>query len=223
VGGGVGAPGSADGQLHRPYGLRFSADGTGLAVADASNNRVSVFFVEDGSFVRHVTTGLDGSPYDVEECEGGWMVACPLANTIAFVGGGSVGCGGDSGVGRARLGKVGSGDGEFVLPSALALVPGLGLVVRDVGNRGRLQVFATPDAIAMASMSAWRVAWMVAVARGGIRRTQGSGVPPAHQPRTRQRGKRGRVEPHVHRRLRTTGPVGDQVPRPPCANGPDSL
>jgi hypothetical protein len=37
VGGGVGGLGSADGQLHRPFGLRFSADGTGLAVADASN------------------------------------------------------------------------------------------------------------------------------------------------------------------------------------------
>jgi hypothetical protein len=195
VGGGVGAPGSADGQLHRPFGLRFSADGTGLAVADASNSRVSVFRVEDGSFVRHVATGLD-APWDVEECEGGWLVACPLVNTIAFVGGGSVGGGGDSGVGRPRLGKWGSGDGEFVLPSALALVPGLGLVVRDVGNRGRLQVFATPDAIAMASMSAPRVAWMVAVARGGSRRSQGSAIPLAHQTRTRQRGKRGRVESH---------------------------
>jgi hypothetical protein len=195
VGGGFGGPGSADGQLDRPFGLRFSADGTGLAVVDASNSRVSVFRVGDGSFARHVATGL-GGPCDVEEYDGGWLVACPLAHTIEFVGGSSVGSGGDSGAGRARLGKVGSGDGEFLLPAALALVPGLGLVVRDVGNRGRLQVFATPDAIAMASMSAQRVAWMVAVARGGIRRTLGSAVPPAHQPRTRQRGKRGRVESH---------------------------
>jgi hypothetical protein len=48
-------------------------------------------------------------------------------------------------------------------------VPGLGLVVREMFN-GRLQVFATPDAIAMASMSCMRVAWMVAVARAVLRR-----------------------------------------------------
>jgi hypothetical protein len=97
---------------------------------------VSVFRVEDGSFARHVATGL-GGPYDVEECEGGWLVACGYpSNTIVFVGG-DVGGGG---VGRARLGKWGFGDGEFFHPSALALVPGLGLVVREINNC-RLQVF----------------------------------------------------------------------------------
>jgi hypothetical protein len=136
VGGGFGGPGSADGQLHRPRGLRFTGDGTGLAVADWYNDRVSVFRVEDGSFARHVATGL-GGPLDVEECEGGWLVACYGSDTIEFVGG-DVGGGG---VGRARLGKGGSGDGEFWFPSALALVPGLGLVVREIFNEGRLQVF----------------------------------------------------------------------------------
>jgi hypothetical protein len=73
---------------------------------------------------------------DVEECEGGWLVACLLSNTMEFVGGDVDG----GGVGRARLGKLGSGDGEFNGPSALALVPGLGLVVREEFN-GRFQVF----------------------------------------------------------------------------------
>jgi hypothetical protein len=42
--------------------------------------------------------------------------------------------------------------------------PGLGLVVRhDTG----VQFFATPDAVAMASMSLWKVAWMTAVCRVG--------------------------------------------------------
>ena len=58
------------------------------------------------------------------------------SDTIEFVGG-DVGGGG---VGRARLGKRGSGDGEFYSPSALALVPGLGLVVRECIN-DRFQVF----------------------------------------------------------------------------------
>jgi hypothetical protein len=60
------------------------------------------------------------------------VVACWSSHTIECVGGG--------GVGRASLGKLGSGDGEFECPSALALVPGLGLVVREV-NSGRFQVF----------------------------------------------------------------------------------
>jgi hypothetical protein len=159
--GGFGSPGRADGQLDRPYGLRFTGDGTGLAVADASNGRLSMFRAEDGFFARHVATGL-GWPYDVEECEGGWLVACFLSHTIEFVGGDVDG----GGVGSARLGKGGSGDGEFTNPSALALVPGLGLAVREAGTNWRVQLFATPDAIAMASMSAVRVGWMVAVAQG---------------------------------------------------------
>jgi hypothetical protein len=125
----------------RPYGLRFTGDGTELAVVERENHRVSVFRVEDGSFVRH-KVAVD--PWDVEECEGGWLVACNQWCTIEFV---SVGVGR---AGRARLGKQGSGDGEFGCPTALALVPGLGLVVReaDIGfvheigsGSGRLQVF----------------------------------------------------------------------------------
>jgi hypothetical protein len=135
VAGGFEGPGRADGQLEYPYGLRFTGDGTGLAVVDFLNGRVSLFCVEDGSFVQHLGATRVGSPYDVEECEGGWLVASLGSHTIEFVGGGV-----DGGrVGRPRLGKFGSGDGEFILaPSALAIVPGLGLVVRDAG---RVQVF----------------------------------------------------------------------------------
>jgi hypothetical protein len=71
----------------------------------------------------------------------------------------------------ASLGRHGSGHGEFISPCTLALVPDLGLVVRENDNGGRCQVFASPDAIAMASMSACRVAWMVGVAQGTARRT----------------------------------------------------
>ena len=146
-----------------------------LAVADSGTGRVSVFCVTDGSFVRHLVTGLT-DPYDVEECEGGWLVASGGSGTIEFLGDcdcgvGAVhgGCLGGGPVaarpgGQARLGRSGSADGEFRTPSALALVPGLGLAVRD-GEGDRLQVFATQDTIAMASMSDYRVAWLVAVAR----------------------------------------------------------
>ena len=82
---------------------------------------------------------LDG-PRDVEEVEGGWLVACYYSHTVEFV---CDGVGGDGG-GRPSLGKAGggwgSGDGELNEPTALAVVPGLGLVVRELNN-GRLQVF----------------------------------------------------------------------------------
>jgi hypothetical protein len=166
VAGGFGGPGGVDGQLEVPFGLRFTGDGTGLVVADRGNERVSVFRVEDGSFVRYVAMG-PRAPRDVEECEGGWLVArSHPSHSIQFVSGSGDG----GGVGRARLGKVGSGDGELSWPSALALVPGQGLVVRDGAKGGRLQLLASPDANAMASMSAARVAWMVAVARGAAHR-----------------------------------------------------
>ena len=143
--------GIADGQLRGPYGLRFTGDGAGLVVADTGNDRVSLFALGDGSLVRQLATELSRA-VDVEECEGGWLVACGASHTVEFVGG--------DGVGRG-----GRGYGEFSWPSALALVPGLGLVVREIFNYGRVQVFVSPDTVAMSAMSAVRVAWMGAVAR----------------------------------------------------------
>ena len=122
-------------------------------MADRGNNRVSLFRVANGAFVRHLATGLRGS-CDVEEVEGGWAVACASSHTVEFVGGD----------GRSCVEKAGGGDGEFANPAALALVPGLGLVVREYYGR-RLQVFSTPDMMAMRRMAPIRVAWMVAAAR----------------------------------------------------------
>ena len=161
--GGFRRPGRADGQLNRPFGLRFTGDGTGLAVADVGNDRVSLFRAADGCFERHVTAGLRGLKdiLEVEECEGGWLVACSHpSNSISFV---------SEGVVRDTLVKAGDaahGFVQFHVPGALALVPGLGLAVRDSFRGGRVLVLAAPDALAVASMSAARVAWMVAVVRG---------------------------------------------------------
>ncbi len=154
-----------DGQLDVPLGLRFSGDGSTMCVADSRNNRASVFRVGDGGLVRHMATGLRG-PYDVEEVEGGWLVACAGSDTVEYV---CDGDGGDGG-GRPSLGWYGCRDGEFWYPATVAVVPGLGLVVRESGNE-RLQVFATPDTIAMAAMSPHRVAWMTVVARAILRRS----------------------------------------------------
>ena len=56
----------------------------GPGAADAGNGRVSEFRVADGSFLRHLATGLSFL-YDVEECDGGWMVACGSSHTIELV------------------------------------------------------------------------------------------------------------------------------------------
>ena len=163
VAGGFGGPGSADGQLHGPFGLRFVGIGSelGLVVADVGSGNVSMFRVQHGSFVRHLATDLC-VPHDVEECEGGWLVACAGSDTVEFVGGGA------PVASRNQLGQRGTGvtvPVQFRFPSALALVPGLGLVVREsIG--GRIHCFVDPDAIAMSAMSACRVSWMVAVMRG---------------------------------------------------------
>jgi hypothetical protein len=125
--------------------------------------------VGDGGFVRHIATGLS-RPWDVEEVEGGWLVACAGSDTVEFV---CDGVGGD--IERPSLGRAGggygSGDGEFDVPVALATVPGIGLVVREYCNGGRLQVFATPDTMAMyTNMSGIRIAWMCTVARAVFNR-----------------------------------------------------
>ena len=136
--GGFRRPGRADGQLNRPFGLRFTGDGTGVAVVDVGNDRVSLFHVADGCFERHVTAGLRGLKdiLEVEDPEGGgaqperaWLVACgpPASSTgIEIVSGAVV---------RAARGKhehIVGGIAKFNIPVALAVVPGLGLAVREL-------------------------------------------------------------------------------------------
>jgi hypothetical protein len=79
-----------DGQLNAPYGLRFGDDGGEVVVADWFNDRVMIFRTGNGAFVRHAATGV-GAPFDVEECEGGWLVACTSSDTAEYVGGASEG------------------------------------------------------------------------------------------------------------------------------------
>lgn len=171
IGGGFGMPGARTGQLYMPRGLRFSADGSMVCVANCTAYNLSLFRVEDGAFVRHLEAGVLYGPYDVEEVEGGWVVPCHGSHSVEFVGGDG------NGTVRSYLGKAGGGpgrgDGEFCYPATIALVPGLGLVVRDDGysvGGGCLQVFSTPDMIAMLRMSAIRVAWMAAACRAVLRR-----------------------------------------------------
>lgn len=144
IAGGFGYGGGADGQLLRPSGLRFTGDGLGLVVADSGNDRLSMFSTGDGSFIRHEASGLI-NPVDVE-CEGkgaGWLT-CTTGVLVEFV-------------------KDVAAPRSFILSNfrAVALIPGL-LVVR---HQTGVDFFASPDAIAMSSMSLCKVAWMTAVCR----------------------------------------------------------
>ena len=162
-------PGRADGRLYDSTGLRFTRDGTGLVVANNGSASVSILRVQDWTFERHVVAHPKESMMfkrfvDVEECEGGWLVAYAMFGdghdhgAVVFVD--------DEGVSRATMGASGWEIGEFTVLNCMTLVPGLGLVTRELLNNGRVQVFATPDVVAMGAMSHMRVAWMVAVARG---------------------------------------------------------
>lgn len=132
LGGGFGYPGPGHGQMNCPEGLRFTRDGTAVVVADMGNMRVSKFRVRDGSLDKHVATGLL-EPHDVEECQGGWIVACRGSNTLEFVGDADSAHTGPA-LPRASLGRWPSSPIQFSRPSSLALVPGLGLVVRELGS-----------------------------------------------------------------------------------------
>ncbi len=116
----------------------------------------------DGALLRDLLPRHDGSISDVEWREGQWCVARSDSDTVLVVaaGGRVVWCLG--GEGTEELGEY-----YFESPLALAAVRGLGLVVRDCSAGGRLQVLSAPGAAATSVMSRVRVAWMVAVVRGG--------------------------------------------------------
>jgi hypothetical protein len=63
--------GALDGQLNRPQGLRFTADGVYLLVADHHNDRVCKFDAVTGAFIAHVVHHDITYPTDVLPCEDG--------------------------------------------------------------------------------------------------------------------------------------------------------
>lgn len=73
-----------DRRLTCPRGLRFSMDGSTLCVADCSTYRVWMIRVDDGRLVKMCASGM-WAPYDVEEVQGGWLVACCSSRTVEFI------------------------------------------------------------------------------------------------------------------------------------------
>jgi hypothetical protein len=111
---------SAHGKKWQPRGMRFVADGTRLVVADASN-RATVISAADGSFISGIGSKRILGPSDVEEWEGGWLVSYSIGWIVTFVGT------------TSREMQL-----AFKCPTALAAVPGLGVVVRE--RKGCLKV-----------------------------------------------------------------------------------
>lgn len=140
-----------DTRLWAPYGLRFTADGLKVAVTNCHNSGLSVFSTEDGSLHRHMAIGVAfWVSMDCENWEDGWIVCDDRSGDLVVVA--------DKDTGASVVTRGGSGDTAY----ALAVVPGVGVVVRHCSG---LQFLATPDAVAMASMSYCKVAWMTAVGR----------------------------------------------------------
>ena len=129
--------GSGDGQLYRPYAVRLLFDGSGVVVADQSNNRLCIFSMA-GAFLRSIAYDM---PYDVLECDGGasFIVTSWENNTVSKV---SVATGA-----VVPFGSSGSGGEQWDQPAALAVVGPVGdhgssheLVVLEIGTQ-LVQVF----------------------------------------------------------------------------------
>jgi hypothetical protein len=139
-------------------GLRFTADGARLVVADYGRCDLSIFCAKDGAFLRHMDLPPGVCARDVEECDSdggsiaGWVV-CHFGGLLAVA---DNNANANAATCRRNL--------DSCHPLALARLTGLGLVVRL--HSGDVRFLATPDAVAMAAMSSCKVAWMVAVCRG---------------------------------------------------------
>jgi len=149
-----------------PRGLRFTADGLRLVVANDDGGRLSIFCAKDGAVLRHISLPPDEyfiAPWDVEECNmkdgdgcsAGWVI-CHHGGLVAVADSENA-IGADAVVKRRTL-------YPDCICFALAAVPALGVLAAR--HETGVQFFATPDAVAMASMSSCKVAWMAAVRRG---------------------------------------------------------
>jgi hypothetical protein len=129
----IGAAGCGPGHIgNMCTGLRFTADGSRVLVAEYANNRLSLFRVADGSFESHAGAGLvfDGCK-DIEITQSGEILAQATTNRhVSLL----------SSDGSAIVRSWdGSRAGKFQVPTALALVRNVVFVLdRD---REHVQLF----------------------------------------------------------------------------------
>jgi DNA-binding beta-propeller fold protein YncE len=133
----IGSSGSGPGQIGSCCeGLRFTPDGQVIVAAEDGNERLSMFRVSDGGFVKHIGACVVGNgDKDVVFARNGELLAADYGNHRVCV---------FSADGDALLrtwGTQGTADGQFQGPTALALADSK-LFVLDYGYHGtRVQVF----------------------------------------------------------------------------------
>lgn len=123
-----GSFGTGDGQFQRPSGLAWR-DGR-LYVADAINNRV-LTFTDDGKYLGplgHPRPLVFAMPYDI---------TCGADGALHIIeyGAGRVSRVSTDGQMLGRLGRTGSGEGEFATPWGITIDSRLRLFVADTKNR----------------------------------------------------------------------------------------
>jgi DNA-binding beta-propeller fold protein YncE len=131
----IGAWGRGPGQIcDGCEGLRFTPDGQFIVAAEYGNQRLSVFRVSDGGFVKHIGAGVvaDGNK-DVQFALNGELIVADFDNQRVCV------FSADGDTLLRTWGTLGSADGQFHDPTALALVDSK-LFVLDQGS-ARVQVF----------------------------------------------------------------------------------
>lgn len=96
-----GTYGEVDGRFENVRGVCITADGRHLLAADTRNCRVCMFDLVTGAFLRHIVTGLPDRPYNVVQCDDGFIVACTVAYELLHV------THDGTGEGALRLGPVG--------------------------------------------------------------------------------------------------------------------
>ena len=144
------------GTLYSPRGLRFSACGTMLCVADTYRNCLRLFRASDGQLVKSLPTS--DYPMDLEEVEGGWMVGGCGHRALELVQ-----CTGPES--RRTLVLSAEYSSATALATALAVVPGFGVAVN---HWDAVAVYASASVAAMTKMAPCRVAWMVVTARAMV-------------------------------------------------------
>jgi DNA-binding beta-propeller fold protein YncE len=123
----IGGMGCTDGKLNEPAGVRFTADGAHILVADYWNHRVSKFRIADGAFVTNVATeAVHGVtyPFDVLECDDGGSIVVACNVDGARGSSEAVLCEGSTGRVLANI-----------APWSFAHSPGVGFVAKELSGR----------------------------------------------------------------------------------------
>jgi hypothetical protein len=144
---GSGTAGAADGQLAFPLGVKFSADGQHVFVADNANHRVSKFSAVSGQFVTHVgRQGTVSHPTEVCVCEDGGLL---VAQGVGVVGAGLVPVGMDGRVGHKIVFR--GAFGEVLRPYSLSSCALFDVIVKSFDG----SAFLLRDAWVRSTRHAW--------------------------------------------------------------------